>query len=395
MIPYLSESIKANYKDIRDTRAKTEHIEQIVNQLYQQFLTREQSQQTLSVKPHNKRSVFSHWRVIGVAVLATILMTIVGVALFISLSPNDPPGSPMSPTEPTSPGQPTIDQNTADFNKSYRTMFEELYMSTNGTNWTQNEGWMTNTSICTWYGVLCGEHLMRLSLASNNMRGTLPDSLGQVVPMYSLNFSRNHLEGVIPTSFAELDVLGFLDLSHNNLTHVNINKLLQLPSLIGLYLNHNQISELLQIPKLSTLSFLDLSHNLLVSTIPDISETMLKELNLSFNDIRGTLPRLPFRSIQKISLESNKLHGEIWRLKRVYAHYINLANNQFDGHIPFNSDELQLMTYLNLSNNYFSTVQATEVTFNPNMTCDASNIDFDCPIPDWLITHCSAKCVNR
>jgi len=324
-----------------------------------------------------------------VVVLATILMTIIGVALFISLSPNDPPGLPNEPISPT------IDNNIVDFDKSYRTMFEELYMSTNGTNWIQNNGWMTNTSICNWFGVLCGEHIMSVNLASNNMRGTLPDSLGQVVPIFSLNLSRNHLEGVIPTSFSEMDELVFLDLSHNYLTRANLNKLLRLPLMILLNLNHNQISELLQIPKRTTVSFLNLSHNSFVSTIPDISETTLKELDLSFNDIGGTFPRLPFRSVQKISLESNKLHGEIWNLRRANVRHINLANNKFDGPIPFDSDELQLMTYLNLSNNYFTTVRATEVTFNPNMTCDASNIDFNCPIPDWLITHCSAKCVNR
>ena len=127
MIPYLSESIKQNFNDIQDTRAKTEHIEQMIDQLYQQFLKRERSHHTPhTTKPHNNHSVLSRWRVIGVAVFATVLMTLVGVALFISLSPSNPSKSPVSPSEPI-----PIDNYSVDFDKSFRIIFEELYMSTN------------------------------------------------------------------------------------------------------------------------------------------------------------------------------------------------------------------------------------------------------------------------
>jgi hypothetical protein len=57
--------------------------------------------------------------------------------------------------------------------------FVALYESTDGANWDVNAGWNMTNMPCNWYGVLCkGGHVLRLSLYSNNLNGSIPTELG-------------------------------------------------------------------------------------------------------------------------------------------------------------------------------------------------------------------------
>jgi len=74
-----------------------------------------------------------------------------------------------------------------------------LYNSTDGTNWTDNSGWLGAPGTeCTWYGVTC--HLNRVFYLqlSNGLSGAIPPELASLSNMTLLDLSGNQLNGTIP-----------------------------------------------------------------------------------------------------------------------------------------------------------------------------------------------------
>ncbi|XP_028786686.1 receptor-like protein EIX1 [Neltuma alba] len=65
-------------------------------------------------------------------------------------------------------------------------------------------------------GMLTG--LRSLNLSRNQLDGEIPSEIGRLTSLESLDLSKNHLFGSIPSSFAQLNYLEVLDLSHNALT---------------------------------------------------------------------------------------------------------------------------------------------------------------------------------
>ena len=56
-----------------------------------------------------------------------------------------------------------------------------------------------------------------LDLSSNNLSGSIPESLGSMYYLQVLNVGRNRVTGTIPDSLGSLKDVGFIDLSHNHL----------------------------------------------------------------------------------------------------------------------------------------------------------------------------------
>lgn len=95
----------------------------------------------------------------------------------------------------------------------------DLYNSTNGPTWKNNSNWLTTAPLNTWYGVfLSGDRVSELRLASNNLNGSLPSSLGNLAQVNILNFGNNLLTGNIPASLATLPQMWLLDISYNHLS---------------------------------------------------------------------------------------------------------------------------------------------------------------------------------
>ncbi|MEN8218814.1 MAG: hypothetical protein ABFS56_21060 [Pseudomonadota bacterium] len=65
-------------------------------------------------------------------------------------------------------------------------MLIAFYYSTNGANWTRNDGWNVTNTPCSWYGVLCsGGHVSEINLYYNSLTGSIPRSVFQ--PTQRLN----------------------------------------------------------------------------------------------------------------------------------------------------------------------------------------------------------------
>ncbi|XVF65230.1 hypothetical protein PTKIN_Ptkin09bG0230800 [Pterospermum kingtungense] len=92
-------------------------------------------------------------------------------------------------------------------------------------------------------------NLEELDMSRNALEGVLPDCLGQIPDelgnlsgIRSLNLSRNNLTGVIPSSFSRLKQIESLDLSYNNLSGTIPIQLVELNSLEVFSVAHNNLS---------------------------------------------------------------------------------------------------------------------------------------------------------
>ncbi|CAD5193660.1 unnamed protein product [Musa acuminata subsp. malaccensis] len=81
-----------------------------------------------------------------------------------------------------------------------------------------------------------------IDLSNNNLSGNIPEKLGNLHGLRSLNLSGNYLTGQIPRSIDEMKQLEVLDLSRNNLSGVIPSGLASLNFLNQLNLSYNNLS---------------------------------------------------------------------------------------------------------------------------------------------------------
>ncbi|CAI9763279.1 unnamed protein product [Fraxinus pennsylvanica] len=142
-------------------------------------------------------------------------------------------------------------------------------------------------------GTRC-QSLKLLDASSNQITGTLPPSIGNLVSLVGLNLSWNPLKGPIPSSIGQIKDLECLSFAGNNLTGSIPTSLGQLYSLKLLDLSSNSLSG--EIPgdlvNLKNLSVLLLNDNKLHGQIPSglANVTMFSTINVSFNNLSGQLP---------------------------------------------------------------------------------------------------------
>jgi len=268
-----------------------------------------------------------------------------------------------------------------------------FYDSANGNNWINHSGWLTGP-VNSWYGVLIDTtgKVTSLSLAGNNLSGSISSSLTSLKKLTTLDLSYNNFNGSIPSTVLNLDTLRVLNLSYNKFTSI-------IPDVVGdsirlstIDLSNNQLTGSIpaSFDHLYYLVTLDLSNNKLSGTLPSLIDdtTNLYYLSLANNQYTGTIPTtflngivyinvldlsgnqfsgsLPaaiynFPYIYSLDLSDNKLSGTI--SKNIGNFYniaeINLANNQFSGALPTGIKSLTSLTYLDLSNNLFSGTVST------------------------------------
>ncbi len=317
--------------------------------------------------------------IVGVAVVLTAIVA----TLYISLRPN----SPNKP--PQVPGTPRSD----DYEEPERPTLEELFMATGGSNWTRKDNWMTDAPICEWFGVWCNFGQIRsLSLQRNNLRGTIPASIGNLTTLGQLNLPYNHIEGSIPKEIAGLKELRVLILLQNNLTGVLPLEELASLKLQSIDVGKNQLTGEISEEFINSVELgMSLAHNNFYGTIPDLRSETINTLFLSDNQFAGTLPKLP-STITRLLIEHNRLIGDTHELLSLRSiQRLNIAGNNFTGEFMLDEDQFGQLKYLNIADNAFTSVRAINVTLSPGFECHASNTNFACPLPSWL-EQCSATC---
>ncbi|KAI9152963.1 hypothetical protein LWI28_003655 [Acer negundo] len=187
-------------------------------------------------------------------------------------------------------------------------------------------GWWSNSSTanynsttsdhCKWTGVTCNKagSVTRITLQNNGTKRELdkfnfscfpnlenlsvssdyiPEELGNLKNLVSLDLSRNNIQGTIPHGLTKLTKLNYLILSSNQLSG-------QIP---------------ITIEALFNLEHLELSNNFINGTIPFELEKMpvLRYLDVSYNNLSGDIPYFldSMSWMSFINLSYNYLGGEI------------------------------------------------------------------------------------
>ncbi len=127
---------------------------------------------------------------------------------------------------------------------SDRAALIDLYISTDGDNWTTNTNWCTDADLSEWYGVTTNSdgRVTEVSLSSNNLSGSIPESIGNLSNLSYLYLYSNSLTGSIPESIGNLSNLSYLSLSSNSLTGSIPESIGNLENIRTCYLYYNNLS---------------------------------------------------------------------------------------------------------------------------------------------------------
>ncbi len=221
-----------------------------------------------------------------------------------------------------------------------------LYNSTNGASWTNNDNWLSNSTVSTWHGVTVNnisgqDHVTSIDLSNNNLVGPLPTSVGSLSKLESLIFVGNQdLSGQIPVEIGNLGELRDL-------------QLWACPSLTGIL-----PSEIGNLTNLETLSIEDTQ---IIGTIPSTygNLTALKYFWLSNNKLSGAVPDV-FSSmplLTRLALNGNEFNGEVKLCANNDLNLVWLHDNLIADVDLRNGNNVNIS-----SNNYFN------VKNNPNLT---------------------------
>ncbi|VVA11992.1 PREDICTED: probable LRR receptor [Prunus dulcis] len=157
------------------------------------------------------------------------------------------------------------------------------------------------------------QKLLSMDLSNNLLNGSISTEIFQNLPSLStiLNLSNNFLSGPLPEEIGLLGSVVTIDLSDNRLSGLIPNTIGKCTSLEGLLMARNKLSGPLPnvLGDMRGLEILDLSSNQLSGSIPDKLEDLqvLSYLNLSFNHLEGVIPKggIFVKNSSSVHLEGN------------------------------------------------------------------------------------------
>ena len=205
--------------------------------------------------------------------------------------------------------------------------------------------------------------LTTLSVAENNLQGSLPHSVGNLsINLQNLIFSVNNISVVVPPSIGNFPNLIRLSLGKNKFSGEIGEWIGNLKNLQGLFLRENNLIGPItpSIGNLTQLTMLSLQNNKFEGIIPpNIGHlSQLSILNLSYNNLQGSIPEEVgnLQELVELHLSSNKFSGEIpdalGQSQNLVV--IQLGQNILTGDIPVYFGNLKSLNVLNLSYNSLS-----------------------------------------
>ena len=232
-----------------------------------------------------------------------------------------------------------------------RDILRILYEATDGPNWLDSEGWLTDAPLEEWYGidVDTADAVTVLTLPGNGLSGPLPAELAELTRLEYLDLFGNELKGPIPPGLGGLARLRVaLDLADNALTGPVPAELGNLAALEYLDLSLNELSGPVpaELAGLASVKHLDLSGNELTGPVPAALGELdrLAVLNLSDNSLAGSIPpdvagfgsRADSLPPVTLDLSGNDLSGSIPPGLGDHVHLANLylADNALSGSVP-------------------------------------------------------------
>ncbi len=223
-----------------------------------------------------------------------------------------------------------------------------LYNACNGNDWKNNTNWL-KTPVKDWYGIeTLNNRVKKIRLNGNNLKGHIPNEIGNLTDLENLEIKSNQIEGTIPIELWNLSNLKVLILGsisfwdiHNQITGQISPNIGNLKNLEVLYLGFNKFSGSLpeEIWNLNKLRILDIQGNQFEGNISGNIGNLrqLISLNLGINNFSGLIPN----EIGYLSELESLILGDNF----------NFHHNQFTGEIPIEIGNLSKLTILNLDYN--------------------------------------------
>ena len=257
-----------------------------------------------------------------------------------------------------------------------------FYFSTDGDNWAENRGWLSDTDECNWYAAslvtpcnLDGRY-SSLVLGDNNIRGTLPAELSMLSNSLTKVDLGGTMTGVIPNEYGYLTRLQSLRLQGKGVSGGIPANFSRLKALTDLELSRNSLSGTIApqlFKSLTNLEVLDLGNNKFSGQISsEISYAdKLTELSLEDNNLRGTIPSqiANLGKLKALRLDNNgftTLPREIGFLANLQL--LSIRHNDIGGTLPTELGGLKSLKGLFLDNNSFRSTIPTEVGWLTNLS---------------------------
>ncbi|CAM0948775.1 unnamed protein product [Alopecurus aequalis] len=214
------------------------------------------------------------------------------------------------------------------------------------------------------------EQLQTFAVGDNEISGTIPVGIGNLVGVNLLQLSNNQFTGVVPDSIGRLNMLQYLGFEHNFLTGIMLPSLGNLTRLLRLFTQSNKFNGSLptSLGNLQEITWADFSNNMLTGPLPkeifNLS-SLSYMLNMSDNFFVGSLPpevgsltMLTFLYISQNNL-SGPLPNTLGNCQSLLE--LGLDSNSFTSSIPVSISKMQGLNFLNLTNNRLSGVIPPEL----------------------------------
>ena len=225
----------------------------------------------------------------------------------------------------------------AEYKAKERAALVAFYKANNGDNWKYNQNWLSDKPLSEWHGIKMtadGKHVSVIRLYYNNVDGYIPKEIADLTELETL-WIYNQIPSAdephpLPEAIGQLKKLKTLDLQAYSLSGTLPSSLFDLSELEKLRIvdaKHMQPSPIPEeIGKLTNLTVLDLSGiNLTGIITPEIGRlTGLTSLSLFSNELTGGIPDSfgNLLNLETLDLISNQLSGEIpasfYRLKNYW-----------------------------------------------------------------------------
>lgn len=148
--------------------------------------------------------------------------------------------------------------------------------------WKKDTNWMSEKSVCEWYGVDCEsiggdsniKDVVHFNLTSNQIEGTIPLELRSLSNMVLLDLSHNQLTGTIPSPICRMFQITYFVLSDNQLTGSIPTQIGMMEGAFSVFLDRNQLQGTIpsSVANLYNLQNLQLGENNLNGRIPDLTK---------------------------------------------------------------------------------------------------------------------------
>ncbi|XP_010256508.1 PREDICTED: probable LRR receptor-like serine/threonine-protein kinase At3g47570 [Nelumbo nucifera] len=233
--------------------------------------------------------------------------------------------------------------------------------------------------------------LTRLIMNGNQISGSIPVGIENLINLNYLDMSFNFLTGSIPPTIGKLRKLEVLFLQRNRFVGEIPPSICNITPLYNLHLEENRLHG--KIPSCLgdsiSLQQLNLSYNKLTGVVPKQLiglSSLTFYLNLEHNSLSGSLPPevVKLKYIEQLAVFGNKLSGEIPAALGACSslRYLYLGANFFHGNIPSSLSLLRAIEVLDLSLNNLSGLIPKEfenLPFLESLDLSVNNLEGEVP----------------